>query len=302
LGEEQKYFDAKCNALGCFWTLQLLCFTRDKAPVLTADERLLAVVEDKLMYKKIAIAITVIAVLAALPALSRQQNPTSTLGTAGTLLAAADLPAVRHFVYQFGYNTAAASHGGDTGTTTIDIVGLDDDGGMTVTATDQWWNSRHPKQTFTCEVYKDGGVKCPKAPYALSPIQVAVIPLLGQNYFAALSNGATSSWTQSYSIRATFAPGAGEPFFGQVNTWNCSYKMTGTGTVTKNGASLNAVQSVGTMKEQGGRYITIGQKADILFSPSLKMPAFVRENVNLGQSPSVSTPGQYNVELKLITP
>jgi hypothetical protein len=58
------------------------------------------------------------AMLAAAPALAQQT--------------ATGLPTVRHLVYQFGYNTKAAKSGTGTGTTTIDIVGLAKDGGMTV--------------------------------------------------------------------------------------------------------------------------------------------------------------------------
>src|SRR6185437_12153339 len=93
-----------------------------------------------------------------------------------TVTAAPGLPAMRHLVYQFGYNTKAAKQGTGTGTTTIDITGLAKDGGLTVTATDNWWNTVRPRQTYTCEVYPGGGVTCAQPPNALSPIQLAIVP------------------------------------------------------------------------------------------------------------------------------
>ena len=128
---------------------------------------------------------TAAALLAASPALS-QSSPAS--GAASTMMAqpAAALPGVRHFVYRFGYNTKATEQGQGTGTLTIDIVGIAGDGGMTVHATDNWWNTVNPRQTSTCEVYANGGVNCAQRPYGLSPIQVTILPMLGQHFFKAL--------------------------------------------------------------------------------------------------------------------
>lgn len=207
------------------------------------------------------------------------------------------LPAVRHLEYRFGYNTKATKSGTGTGTVTIDITGLAKDGGMTVTATDNWWNTVRPRQTYTCEVYADGGVTCPQPPYALSPIQVAIVPLLGRNYFSALSNGSHATWQQHYNVRATFFPSASRGFSGQVYTWQCAYTLTGKGTVSNNGSTLNSIHSTGAMKQQGGRAITVNQKANLLFDPHLKMPVYVDELLTFVPRLSVN---QYTVELKLI--
>lgn len=240
-------------------------------------------------------AFTVAAIVAALPAAAQQAPTASGAAAEAASSAAAALPAVRHLVYQFGYNTKAASEGTGTGTTTIDITGMAADGGMTVSATDDWWNTVNPRQTYTCEVYPSGAVTCAQPPYALSPIQLAVVPLLGQTYFSALSGNPNSTWKQNYNIRATFDPSGSTGFAGEVNTWSSAYTLTGKGTVP-NGAPLLLVHSDGMMKEQGGRAITVNQKANILFDPRIKMPVYVDEALNLVPRFGVD---QYTVELKL---
>ncbi len=245
------------------------------------------------MKKILAAALVSIALLGA-PANAQQSNAPGMSTSAAP--AAAELPAVRHLVYQFGYNTPAANSGTGTGKMTVDFVGLAQDGGMTVTVTDAWWNTVNPRQTNTCEVYQDGGVTCAQAPYALSPIQVVIVPLLAQTYFAALSAGSTSSWNQSYKVRATFFPGASSGFAGQVYTWNCTYSLTGKGTIPKS-APLVLIHSNGAMKQQGGRYITANQKANIAYDPRIKMPVLIDEAITFVPRRTVN---QYTVQLKLI--
>lgn len=243
--------------------------------------------------KRLAVfAFTIAATVAALPA-AAQQAPTASESPAAP--AAATLPAVRHLVYQFGYNTKAASEGTGTGTTTIDITGIASDGGMTVTATDAWWNTVNPRQTYTCEVYSTGAVTCSQPPYALSPIQLVVVPLLGQTYFSSMLADPDSTWKQNYNIRATFDPSGSTGFAGEVNSWSCAYTLTGKGTAPK-AAPLLLIHSEGMMKEQGGRAITVNQKANILFDPRIKMPVYVDEALNLVPRYGVN---QYTVELKL---
>lgn len=244
------------------------------------------------MKNAVSMAAIVGALLAASPA---SAQTTATAPAADP--ASAGLPAVRHLEYRFGYNTKATKSGTGTGTVTIDITGLAKDGGMTVTATDNWWNTVRPRQTYTCEVYADGGVTCPQPPYALSPIQVAIVPLLGREYFRPLSHGSHASWQQNYNVRATFFPSASRGFSGQVYTWQCAYTLTGKGTVSNNGSSLNSIHATGTMKQQGGRAITVNQKANLLFDPRLKMPVYVDEMLTFVPRMSVN---EYTVELKLI--
>ena len=245
------------------------------------------------MSKLLVAAFTVAAMMAVSPA-QAQPTPAS---SAAAPPAAAGLPAARHLVYQFGYNTKAASSGDSTGTTTIDIGGLAADGGLKITATDNWWNSTHPKQSSKCEVYSNGNVTCPQPPYNLTAIQLAVLPLLGQNYLTALAAGSHSNSKQSYNVKASFAPSAtGLGFAGQVYTWNCAYTLTGKGT-TPDTTPLLLTHAEGTMKQQGGRYTVINQKANILYDPRIKMPVFVTE---LSTFVPQRTTNSYSIELKLV--
>ena len=210
----------------------------------------------------------------------------------------AGLPAIRHLVYRFGYNTPATKSGTGTGTSTIDVEALAPDGGMTVKATDDWWNTARPRQTYTCEVHPGGGVTCAQPPNAISPIQIAVVPLLGQHYFSGLSAGANSTWQQKYKVHATFAPAAASGFAGQVYTWNCASTLVGKGTVLNNGDQVNVIHSTGAMKQQGGRHITANQKANLLFDPKLGIPVYVDTEFTFVPRVTVN---KYTIQMKLIS-
>lgn len=227
-----------------------------------------------------------------------QPAPAAQSPVAGAAAAASELPAVRHLVYRFGYNTPATNSGTGTGTTTLDIEGIAADGGMTVKATDNWWNTVRPRQTFSCEVYAGGGVSCPNPPNAISPIQIAMVPMLGRHYFSGLSAGANSSWQQKYTVHATFFPSAASGFAGQLYTWNCAYTLTGKGTVPNESHMVNVVSVKGSMKQQGGRYITVNQKANTLFDPHLKMPVYLDEELTFVPTMSVN---RYTIQMKLIS-
>ncbi|HTZ56166.1 MAG TPA: hypothetical protein VMB20_14020, partial [Candidatus Acidoferrum sp.] len=218
-----------------------------------------------------------------------------------TLVSAAPPPAgsmaaVHHLVYRFGYNGPADDQGKQTGTTTVDITGPASDGGMTVTMLDEWWHQSRPRQQFTCEVYPNGGVKCAQPPYAISPIQVTLLPLLAQHYFSGLSGGANASWSVDYTVRATFLPQASGGFAGQVYTWKCAYTLTGQGTVP-NDAPILLIHREGQMVQQGGPGIKVNQKTRIAFDPRIHVPIVVGEEVTL--VPKMTT-NRYIINLRLI--
>lgn len=210
---------------------------------------------------------------------------------------AAGMPMKTHLVFQFGVNQPAAESGDGTGTTTFDIVGVASDGGLTVNATDNWWMAVHPKQTTTCEVYPNGNVTCSKPPYGLSVLQASVMPLLGRSYFSQLSTSPTSSWKQNYKIKATFLPGVmGAGFAGQVYTWNGTFSLTGKGTYAKQPPLLD-IHSNGSLKQEGGRYTEVSQKATFLYDPRIQMPVYVDAVMRVVPQQSVNS---YSVEMKLI--
>jgi hypothetical protein len=182
----------------------------------------------------------------------------------------------RHLVYQFGYNTAVASSGQGTGTTTIDIKRVAADGGLIVSGQDYWWNTARPRATNTCEVYPTGTVSCAQRPYAISPIQLTLFPLLAHDFFRELNAAGTSSWTRNYSVKAAIIPGASNGFAGNPYTWKCSYHITGQGPV-KGAAPLILILSNGTLDQQGGRYLNATSKQRIVYDPRAKVPAIVRD-------------------------
>jgi hypothetical protein len=203
---------------------------------------------------------------------------------------------VRHLVYEFGYNTKVAKSGQGTGTTTIDILGPAADGGVMINGTDYWWNTARPRATNTCDVHPDGGVSCSQRPYAISPIQLTLFPLLARNYFNALSSAGTSNWTHAYKIYAAIVPGA-NGFAGTPYTWKCTYALQGKGPIA-GGAPLVLVLSDGKMVQQGGRYLSADDKIRIAYDPHAKIPAVVSDV--RAHLPQVNVYNKDLVELKLI--
>ncbi len=182
----------------------------------------------------------------------------------------------RHLVYEFGFNTKVATSGNGTGTTTIDIMGPAKDGGVMISGTDYWWNTVRPRATNTCEVYPDGGVSCQQAPYAISPIQFTLFPLLGRNYFHPLStHGGHANWSRTYQVKAAILPGA-SGFASQLTTFNCVYTLNGTGKIAHGGGAI-LVEANGKLTQQGGRYLTASSKQRIAYDPAAGIPTVVRD-------------------------
>jgi hypothetical protein len=203
---------------------------------------------------------------------------------------------VLHLVYEFGYNTKVAKSGPGTGTTTIDVGGVAADGGLMVSGTDFWWNTVRPRATNTCEVYVSGSVSCLQRPYALSPIQLTIFPLLARHYFKGLSMNGTSNWKNSFEIKAAIVPGA-NGFAGQLYTWSCTYTLEGKG-VSPESKPLILIQQNGTLNQQGGRFRAATEKAGVLYDPVNKVPAYVSESrTHLPQS---TVYNKDSIEVKLI--
>jgi hypothetical protein len=202
----------------------------------------------------------------------------SALFLIGILALTAQTPAgghTRHLVYQFGYNTPVASSGNGTGTMAVDITGPVADGGLMISAADHWWNTVRPRATNTCEVYADGRVNCAQRPYAISPMQWTLFPLLGRDYFKGLGPGGTGAWTRSFGIYAAIVPGA-SGFAGSPSTWKCSYALHGTGLVPNAGHTY-LVETTGTLDQEGGTYRNGKSKQRIAYDRTAKIPVVVRD-------------------------
>jgi hypothetical protein len=181
----------------------------------------------------------------------------------------------RHLVYQFGYNTPAASSGNGTGTAAVDVLGLAPDGGMMISEADHWWDAVRPRAANTCEVYPDGRVSCSQPPYAISPIQLTLFPLLGRDYFKGLGLEGTATWKQHLDVYAAIIPGA-SGFAGTPYTWKCSYTLHGKGLIPKAGQTF-LIEAAGTLDQQGGKYLKATSKQRIAYDRSAKIPVVIRD-------------------------
>jgi hypothetical protein len=208
-------------------------------------------------------------------------NPvkSTALAIALLLVLSAQAPAghaQRHLVYEFGYNTKVASSGNGTGTTTVDIVGPAADGGLTISGTDDWWNSARPRGTNTCEVYRDGRLACQKPAYAISPIQFTLFPLLARGYFHPLtSSGGHANWSRTYTAEVAILPGA-SGFASQLTTIKCAYTLQGKGKIANAGGTI-LVEATGKLTQQGGRYLQASSKQRIAYDPAADIPVVVRD-------------------------
>ena len=118
-----------------------------------------------------------------------------------------------------------------------------------------------PRATNTCELYPNGNVACTQRPYALSPIQLTIFPLLAHDYFKPLMASPHATWPLKYSINAAIIPGA-NGFMGQPYVWNGVYEAKGEGPI-KGAAPTILVFSNGKLSQQGGRYLAADDKLRI---------------------------------------
>jgi len=200
------------------------------------------------------------------------------VGLSGQTPAAASLPPlIRHLVYQFGYNTKVAKQGQGTGTTTIDIYGPTSDGGLMISGSDFWWNTARARATNTCEVYPNGSVDCGTRPYAISPIQLTIFPLLARRYFHKMATNSSATWTHSFKVIAAIIPGGSTTFATTPYTWNCAFTLTGNGPIAKSVPATDLVHSTGTLTQEGGRYFSMKSTQRIAYDPVAKLPAFVSD-------------------------
>lgn len=199
----------------------------------------------------------------------------------------------RHLVYEFGYNTPVASSGQGTGTTAVDIKAAPD-GGLMISGTDSWWNTVRSRATNTCEVWANGRVKCGERPYAISPMQLTIFPLLAHDYFKGVASNPSGTWNRTYDVYAAVIPGA-SGFAGNPYDWKCTYALHGQGPIK--GAGTILITTTGTLNQQGGPYWKATSKQRIAYDPSAKIPVVVRDTRT--HIPMRSVNSYDTVELKL---
>jgi hypothetical protein len=208
---------------------------------------------------------------------------------------ASPLP-TRHLVYEFGNNTPVASQGTGTGTMTVDISAPLPDSGVMVSATDTWWNAIRPAATNACEVYRSGDIACRKRPYAMSPMQLTLFPMLSGSFFSGLEAGGLGKWQTKYTADAAVVPGAAG-MAGNPYVWNCVFELQGKGPIVDTGTAV-IIEAAGKLEQTSGRYLTATSTEHIAYDPSSKIPIAVSDVRTYFPQTSI-----YNadlVELKLV--
>jgi hypothetical protein len=121
------------------------------------------------------------------------------------LSAQAPAQSVRHLEYAFSpypvsrvadNGTVGQISGPGTGTMSVDILGPAADGGLMISATEDWWNSVRPRQTHTCDVSPNGGLSCDYIP-SPSASELVLLPLLARDYFSGVAG---AQWQQAYKL------------------------------------------------------------------------------------------------------
>jgi hypothetical protein len=189
-----------------------------------------------------------------------------------------------HLEYRFGWNAKVADSGPYTGTLKVDLQAPVTDGSAPVAATEMWWNTLRPTATDTCQVYPAGGISCLERPYSLSPMDLALFPLLAGTYFDGLGSG-KSTWQKTFQLTRG------------VSVWDCAFTLNDKGMIP--GSPLRLIEATGTIAPHGDRYReeTISVTTRIAYDPVAKVPVLVDQEMlhNHNQPRGLET-----IQLKLI--
>jgi hypothetical protein len=179
-------------------------------------------------------------------------------------------PTVRHLEYAFSpypvsrvadTGTIGPITGPGTGTMSIDIAGPASDGGLVISATEDWWYSVRPRQTHTCEVYPNGGLSCDYIP-SPSASELVLLPLLARDYFSGV--GSSSGWQQAYKL--SFGGGY------VVTAVKNDLHVTGSSDA---GRIVNVALN-GTLTQLDRRYFKAGETGTIAYDTKSSVPVTVR--------------------------
>jgi hypothetical protein len=207
------------------------------------------------------------------------------LGLAAAQPSASPAP-VRHLEYRFGWNANVADSGPYTGTLSVDLEPPNADGGVSATATELWWNAIRPTQSSTCDVGLDGSIACLQRPYLLSPMALALLPLLAGHYFDGLIPGGASNWKRNFTLTKG------------VGVWDCNFALNGQGAIAGS-PQLDLVLGTGKISPQGDHYReeTVDVTDRIAYDPVAKLPVLLNAEMmhNHARPRSLET-----VQLKLV--
>jgi hypothetical protein len=207
------------------------------------------------------------------------------------LSAQAPAPAVRHLEYAFSpypvsrvadTGTVGTISGPGTGTMSVDIEGPASDGGLVISATEDWWYSVRPRQTHTCEVYPNGGLSCDYIP-APSASELVLLPLLARDYFSGVGS---SQWQQAYKL--SFGGGY------VVTAVTNNLRVIGSSDA---GRIVNVALN-GTLTQLDRHYFKAGESGTIAYDTKSSVPVTV--HVVRQWVPSDSTFSSNAVDFKLL--
>ncbi len=200
-------------------------------------------------------------------------------------------PAVRHLEYAFSpypvsrfvdTGSVGAISGPGTGTMSVDIAGPASDGGLVISATEDWWYSVRPRQTHTCEVYPNGGLSCEYIP-SPSASELVLLPLLARDYFSGVGS---SQWQQAYKL--SFGDGY------VVTAVKNDLRVTG----SSDGGRVVNVALSGTLTQLDRRYFKAGESGTIAYDTKASVPVTV--HIVRQWVPSDSTFSSNGVDFKLL--
>lgn len=202
--------------------------------------------------------------------------------------AAASNPGPRRLTFAYAeYPTAKikgpVTHfsGPGTGTLDVTIAGRAPDGGLVVQARDWWWNAVRPRQTASCELYRNGDFACERYPL-LSQGQLAILPLLAENFFQSTAQ----RWEVKRWMRQSYFCG----YYSATST--TVYSVTGT---SSNG-DVN-LDGSGTYRIPCLHEPTIHDRTSMTYDPNTFLPVRVHDETT-GTLDSVLT--GHSVDLELV--
>ncbi len=169
--------------------------------------------------------------------------------------------------------------GGRRGTIDIDMVGFTKDGALIMTINEMLESAPRPGERFTCTVYGDGHVMCPKADGPLSDAENLVLSFLGRGFIDSSVSATNNHWQRNYE--------------GKEITVVTDYTVTNAGgagpmKIAKHSKITSRTQTVGNSVEDG----------QIVYDPSLSVPDVIHDSVYETQG---SASLQSTFDLKLTT-
>ncbi len=169
--------------------------------------------------------------------------------------------------------------GGRRGTIDVDMVGFTNDGALIMIVNEMLESAPRPGERFTCSVYGDGHVMCPKADGPLSDAENLLLSFLGRGFIDPSVSATNNHWQRNYE--------------GKEVTVVTDYTVTDAGSggsmkIAKHSKITSRTQTVGNSVEDG----------QIVYDRTLSVPDVIHDSVYETQG---SASLQSTFDLKLAT-